>query len=172
MIVSPNCYTLIKHFEGLSLTAYMCPANIATIGWGTTKINGKPVTMGMTCTKEQADEWLKSDVRIFETQVLQALNADEISINQFQYDALVCFTYNLGIATLVHGSRSAPVTKTGKLWQALKDKDYERAKANFLLYSNGGLRGLVIRRTAESMLFDGQDIDSIMAWVKAEQAKK
>jgi len=168
MICSPNALTLIKHFEGLRLKAYRCPNNILTIAYGHTQ----GVKEGDVCTKEQADKILQDDVHNFEAQVLKALNADEISINQFQFDALVCFAYNLGTYTLIHGSRNAPVTKTGKLWQALKDKDYERAKANFLLYSNGGLRGLVIRRTAESMLFDGQDIDSIMAWVKTEQAKK
>jgi hypothetical protein len=28
---------LIKSFEGLKLTAYLCPANVPTIGYGTTK---------------------------------------------------------------------------------------------------------------------------------------
>jgi lysozyme len=168
MICSPNAHILIKHFEGLRLKAYRCPSGVFTIAYG--HVQG--VKEGDVCTKEQADKMLQDDLHIFEAQVLKALNADEIAINQHQFDALICFAFNLGTYTLVHGSRMSPVTHTGKLWQALKDKDYQRAKANFLLYTNRGLRGLVIRRTAESMLFDGQDIDSIMAWVKTEQATK
>lgn len=168
MISSPNCLKLIQHFEDLRLVAYPDIFGIPTIGWGHTK----DVKIGMTCTKEQADNWLKDEIHTFEAQVLKALNADTIEINQSQFDALVCFAYNLGTYTLVHGSRNAPVTKTGQIWQNLKDGHFEKAAEKFTLYTNQGVRGLVIRRTAESKLFKGQPIDEILEWVRKEQAKR
>ena len=42
---------LIKSFEGCVLSAYKCPAEIWTIGWGHTK----DVYEGMTITQEEAD---------------------------------------------------------------------------------------------------------------------
>lgn len=169
MNTSLNCIKLIKHFENCKLKAYPDIFGVPTIGWGHTD----KVSLGMICTKEQADKWLLDEVHSYELQVLKALNADEIEINQSQLDALVCFAYNLGTYTLVHGSRKAPVTKTGQLWQNLKDGHFEKAAETFSIYANGGVRGLVIRRTAESMLFKGQmTIDEILDWVRQEQSKK
>jgi len=169
MIASPNCMKLIQHFESCKLKAYPDIFGIPTIGWGHTK----DVKLGMTCTQEQADKWLQDEIHSFESQVLKALNKDHIEVNQTQFDALVCIAYNLGTYTLVHGHRNAPATKTGQLWQSLKDKNFEKAAEKFLLYTNKGVRGLVIRRTAQSMLFKGQmTIDEILDWVRQEQAKK
>lgn len=168
MISSPNCLKLIQHFESCKLKAYSDIFGIPTIGWGHTK----DVKLGMTCTQEQADKWLKEEIHTFEAQVLKALNKDHIEVNQTQFDALVCFAYNLGTYTLVHGSRNAPVTKNGQIWQNLKDGHFEKAAEKFTLYVNGGVRGLIIRRNAESMLFKGQmTIDKILNWVRHEQSK-
>lgn len=169
MISSPDCLKLIQHFETLKLKAYLDIFGVPTIGWGHTK----NVKLGSSCTKEQADKWLQDEIHSFESQVLKALNADAIEINQSQFDALVCFAYNLGTYTLVHGSRKAPVTETGQLWLNLQNGHFEKAAEKFTLYVNGGVRGLVIRRTAESMLFKGKmTIDEILNWVRQEQAKK
>ena len=37
METSKNGLDLIKHFEGCELEAYLCPANVWTIGYGHTK---------------------------------------------------------------------------------------------------------------------------------------
>ena len=50
MHVSQRGLDLIKSFEGLRLSAYRCPADIPTIGYGTTA----GVKMGDTITKERA----------------------------------------------------------------------------------------------------------------------
>ena len=57
-MAEPKHHTLIKHFEGCRLTAYLCPAGIPTIGWGHT---GKDVTLAhvglkTTITQAEADE--------------------------------------------------------------------------------------------------------------------
>ena len=60
-------YDLIKKYEGFRSTAYLCPAGIWTIGYGTTLINGKPVAKGMTISKDRAEElfnsWINRDGR-------------------------------------------------------------------------------------------------------------
>ncbi len=61
MKISTKGLDLIKKFEGLRLESYMCPSSVATVGYGHT--NG--VKLGMTITKEQADEFLKEDVESF-----------------------------------------------------------------------------------------------------------
>ena len=48
----------IKFFEGLELEAYEDSAGIPTIGYGTIRIDGKPVKMGMKITAEQAEQYL------------------------------------------------------------------------------------------------------------------
>ena len=58
MTVDKTGIDLIHSFEGLSLTPYICPAGVPTIGWGNTYYpNGKKVTMkDKAITREQADE--------------------------------------------------------------------------------------------------------------------
>ena len=72
---------LIKSFEGCRLTAYKCPAGVWTIGYGHTA----GVKQGMTITQEQADNYLKSDLVIYENHV----NNLNRSFNQNEFDALV-----------------------------------------------------------------------------------
>ena len=52
---------MIKHFEGLRLLAYKCPAGVLTIGYGHT---GKDVQEGMTITEKQAEQYLISDMQV------------------------------------------------------------------------------------------------------------
>lgn len=54
----PAALDLARHFEGLSRTAYRCPAGVWTIGYGHTQA----VTAGDTMTTEQAERLLASDL--------------------------------------------------------------------------------------------------------------
>lgn len=49
---------LVKHFEGLSLDAYLCLAGIPTIGYGHTA----GVTLGQSITAERAEALLSRDL--------------------------------------------------------------------------------------------------------------
>jgi lysozyme len=156
MIASPNAYKLIKQFEGLRLEAYLCAAGKLTIGWG----HCKSVKAGDTINEAQAETFLKEDVAAFESQLLKALNADAIEINQGQFDALICFAFNLGTTNLINST----------LWQKLKQDNFAEASKQFTswIYAkrtvklngknytiNEPLRGLCARRLSESSLFDG-----------------
>ena len=47
----------MHHYEGLKLTAYLCPAKVWTIGYGNTFYeNGTKVKQGDKITKERADQ--------------------------------------------------------------------------------------------------------------------
>ena len=87
MKTSPSAISLIKSFEGLSLTAYRCPAGILTIGYGHTS----NVTEGMAINEQQAEKLLMQDIYFAE------LAVDMLGkLTQNQYDALVSFVFNVG----------------------------------------------------------------------------
>lgn len=87
----------IKFFEGLKLEAYEDSAGIPTIGYGTIRIAGKPVKMGMKITAEQAEQYLLADVEKFVAAVNKAIN---VPTSQNEFDALVSETYNIGITAM------------------------------------------------------------------------
>ena len=58
MRVSQNGLDVIKKFEGLRLTAYVCPAGVLTIGYGHTGSDVKP---GMKIDEKEAERLLWQD---------------------------------------------------------------------------------------------------------------
>ena len=58
MNISPTGIKLIKSFEGLSLTSYVCPVGVLTIGYGHTG----NVLAGTKITEKEADSLLKQDL--------------------------------------------------------------------------------------------------------------
>lgn len=161
MIASPNAYSLIKQFEGLRLEAYLCAASKVTIGWG----HCKGVKLGDTVNEAQAEKFLKEDIANFESQLLKALNADAIEIKQCEFDALICFAFNLGSTNLVNSTLWAKL-KAGDVAGASKQftswiyakrkvtlKNEAGEKVTYLI--NEPLRGLCARRLSEQSLFDG-----------------
>ncbi|MGR2663680.1 lysozyme [Chromobacterium haemolyticum] len=132
--------TLVKSSEGLKLVAYKCPAGIWTNGYGHT---GPDVTPGMVITQAQADALLARDLERFEAGVARLV---KVPLNQNQFDALVSFSYNLGLGAL-QGST---------LLRLLNAGDYAGAAAQFPRWNKAGgkeLPGLTRRRTAEQSLF-------------------
>ena len=135
---------LIAQFEGCYLQAYLCPANVWTIGIGTTIYpNGVKVKKGDKCTLEQAHEYLAHDMIEFEKTVNDSV---KVPLSQNQFDALVSLTYNIGSAAF----------KNSTLLKKLNAKDFTGAADQFLVWNRGGgkvLKGLVRRREAERALF-------------------
>lgn len=132
-------FDLIREFEGLKLKAYLCPAGVPTIGYGST---GPDIRLGMTWTVEQADERLASDLRKFEQDVARLCPVT----NDNQFSALVAFAYNCGTGNL----QSSTLRKMHNL------NDYEGAAEQFARWNKGGgkvLPGLVRRRAAEAALY-------------------
>ena len=139
MKVTDNLMTQLMVMEGLSLEAYEDCAGVPTIGYGHTK----DVKMGDRISKYWAKELLKDDVREVEQQV-QELN---VAKTQGQFDALVSFTFNLGIGRL-KSSTLLKVIREGGSKNAIK-KEFKR-----WVYAGGKrLRGLERRREWEAKRF-------------------
>ena len=131
---------LIKSFEGLKLRAYLCPAKVWTIGFGST---GPHVTPGKVITEAQADELLQDDLDRFEKAVTRLVT---VPLTQHQYDALVSFAFNVGISALERST----------LLKRVNAKLFDQAKAEFAKWNRAGgrpLAGLTRRRAAEAALF-------------------
>ena len=92
---------LIKKYEGFKDTAYLCPANVWTIGYGTTRyLNGKRVKEGDTITLEQAEIELIEKCKLIEKDIKRLLK-DNIELNENQISALVSFNFNRGENTFI-----------------------------------------------------------------------
>lgn len=146
MRISDEGLRLIKSFEGYhtrqpdgSCVAYLCPAGVATIGWGCTE----GVTLGMRWTEAEATEGLRREIAKHEAAVNRLVTVD---INQNERDALISFSYNCGIGAL----------STSTILRRLNRGDRAGAAAAFALWNKGGgrvLKGLVARRSREAALF-------------------
>lgn len=136
---------LIKHYEGLSLKPYLCPAKVATIGYGSTFYpDGRTVTTAdAPITEAQADTLLRSTLGKFELGVERLVT---VPMTQRQFDALVSFVFNLGLGALAGST----------LLKKLNAGDYAGSANEFgkwVKAANMVLPGLVKRREAERTLF-------------------
>lgn len=138
---------LIHSFEQLRLKAYPDPGSKDgkpyTVGWGST---GPDIGLGTVWTKEKADSRFASDLSKFEQAVSILI---KVPLKQHQFDALVSFTYNLGIGSL----------KSSTLLKMLNSADYDGAGKQLLRWTkNDGVEmaGLVRRRKAELKMFNGE----------------
>jgi len=143
MITGTKGLELIKLFEGCKLKPYLCPANVPTIGYGSTKYaNGVKVTLrDKTITEIEAENLLKNTLKVYEDIVNKKI---KVTLNQNQFDSLVSYTYNTG------GSDT--------LFKLINNKasDFEIRRWFQTHYITGGgkeLPGLVRRRKAEADLY-------------------
>jgi GH24 family phage-related lysozyme (muramidase) len=130
---------LIKNFEGCRLSAYQDSVGVWTIGYGHTK----GVHFGQSISQTEADKLLKQDLAVFESGVN---NLVKVELKQCQFDALVSFSFNVGIGAF----------STSTLLKKLNQKAYGEAANQFLRWNKAGgkiLTGLTRRREAEKSLF-------------------
>lgn len=166
MNVSPEGAQLIKNFEGLRLKAYKCQAGVWTVGYGITGPNIGPDTV---ITEAEADRLFSDVLKYFEQNVRDRL---KVQVNQNEFDALVSFTYNIGINAF---SSSTLL----KLLNSGSDKEIVASEfSRWVKGSNGKpIEGLKIRREREKQLFLSKPLNaalshSILAqrdtWLKRE----
>lgn len=146
MKISDKGLDIIKQFESLKLKAYKDAVGIWTIGWGTIRYpSGEKVKEGQQITYEAAEGYLKYDVSL-KTKLVSALLSG-VSLNQNQIDAIISFTYNVGVGALTRS------TLLKKVKQNPSDPSIE---LEFLKWNKAGgkvLNGLTKRRQAESDLY-------------------
>lgn len=141
MKISDKGKALIQHFESCELRAYLCPAGVWTVGWGAT---GDGIKRGTVWTQAMADAWLENRLAKDGERILKLLNGAPTT--QRQFDALVSFAYNVGVAAL---------TSSTLLKRHIAGR-YDEAQAEFKRWDKAGgrvLAGLTKRRAAEAALY-------------------
>jgi len=143
MQISQEGLALIKKFEGCELEAYKCAAGVWTIGYGSTK----GVEEGNTITQEDADNLLLEEMHEYEGYINDMVTVD---LKQNEFDSLVSWVFNLGPSNL---SSSTLLSRlNNKVWDDVPNQIKRWNKAG------GQVRqGLVRRREAEALLFQGKD---------------
>ncbi|MDG2989482.1 lysozyme [Candidatus Synechococcus calcipolaris G9] len=139
---------LIKHFEGLSLTAYRCPAGIWTIGWGATiGQTGQPIHPNQTVSLAEANTLLQRDMGIAQDGLMKLV---QVSLSDLERQALVSFVFNIGLGAF---GRSTLLFLLNQGHKAEAAKQFDR-----WVYADGKvLAGLERRRKAEKAMFLGQN---------------
>lgn len=152
--IGPEGLELIKQKEGFKANPYLCPARVATIGYGATyypknysvvALRGKRVTLNdPAISEETACVLLKTMLKSYE-QGVNSFTRDDI--NQNQFDALTSFAYNLGTGALKGSNLLKKVNK---------NPNDLSIREEFLkwVYANGKLlKGLQVRRVQEANLY-------------------
>ena len=143
MKTSEEGKALIKKFEGCELEAYKCPAGVWTIGYGHTK----GVQQGDVWSQANADEMLDIELEEYEGYINDLV---KVELQQHQFDALVAWVYNLGAGNLISSTLLVKLNAGDYI-----DVQHEIQRWN---KANGEvLEGLVRRRKAEALLFEGKD---------------
>jgi lysozyme len=145
MKVSKECLKMLAHHEGVRQKPYKCPAGLWTVGVGHLIGDGKtlPDSWNRTFTLDEVYDILAKDVVRFERGVNKYIT---VPLRQNEFDALVSFSFNLGLGVLQRST----------LRQALNRGDKEGAITSLLKYNKAGgkvLKGLDNRRKDEAALF-------------------
>jgi lysozyme len=144
MKTSSNGLQLIRKYEGCKTTPYRCAAGKITVGYGHVIGNGLqlPDQFNRTFSLGEIDELLRTDLARFERGVLRYC---PVYLTQSQFDALVSFSFNLGLGVLQRST----------LRQKINRGDADAAKVILKYNMAGGriLKGLIRRRQDEYRLF-------------------
>jgi lysozyme len=150
MDIDPLGVMMIKHFEGFVDHVYGPPADVPTIGYGTTMGAGVFKAMPEHCTEAEAELWLIEDCNKNGGPAIEAAAAaGRRLLNRNEIAALFSLGYNLGwgifepIHTVGHLLRSAGATIT-------------EIADSFTLYDDPGTeftQGLLTRREVEKATF-------------------
>jgi lysozyme len=161
MELGPGYFRLIAHFErgppndpkcrltvsGAALDAYLCPADVPTIGAGSIKrLDGSPVQMGDCITEAEVFQLAERDAK----DAADAVRKIKRPLTQHQFEACTAFTHNLGEGNF---RKIAPLIEDGR-WEDAAEKMWEYVRAwgkreGHWYYQ--ALLGLRIRRAAEAL---------------------
>ena len=154
MNVSPQALKVIKHHEGTRFTPYRCPARLWTVcvghvlypDQGKLKIEDRDAYPlrpedNRKFSMDEVDAILAADLQRFERGVEKFV---PVPLTQGQFDALVSFSFNVGLGTLQRSTLRAKLNRG------------ENAADEFLKYCMAGgkiLKGLQNRRIDERAMF-------------------
>jgi lysozyme len=142
---SDKTLNTIAQFEWFRDKAYLDSAGIPTIGYGFTRVNGKPVQIGDTMSRSVADSMFWKVV----SQYTNWRNFVKVPLTENQQAALTSFEYNLGQG--IWQKNAMPIINSLNKW------DTSGAIAYLNQYVNAGgnrVQWLANRRNAESKLLN------------------
>ena len=143
MQISKTGIELLKHFEGCELKAYQDSVGVWTIGYGHTK----GIYEGLEITQSEAEKMLQDELPEYEGYITDKVVP---MLQQHEFDALVCWVYNLG-PTNLSSSTMLKKLNAGEFKEVpFQMKRWDKAGGQPLL-------GLTRRRNAEALLFKGED---------------
>ena len=142
MQLSKTGIELLKHFEGCELKAYQDSVGVWTIGYGHTK----GIYEGLEITQSEAEKMLQDELPEYEGYITDKVVP---MLQQHEFDALVCWVYNLG-PTNLSSSTMLKKLNAGEFKEVpFQMKRWDKAGGQPLL-------GLTRRRNAEALLFKGE----------------
>jgi len=135
---------LIKHYEGYKTKPYRCPAGLYTVGYGHVINDGRvlPTDCNRVFLKDEINALLIADLKRFERGVTMYC---PVQLTQNQFDALISFSFNLGLGTL----------QRSKVRQRINRNNIVGAGEVLLKYNTARgkvLKGLDLRRKDEYAL--------------------
>lgn len=137
---------LCRHFEGLRLQPYICPAGYPTQGYGTVwRPDGRRVSLDdPPIDQATAEAWLQHELAAtYLPGVLR--ESPKLAVNTTALGAMVDFAYNLGV----------PRYRSSTLRRRIDAGNWPEASAElsrWVFASGRRLPGLVRRRAAEAAL--------------------
>lgn len=157
MKISLDLYNKIKEYESAKSKPYLCPASLWTVGVGhvlyADQIKLKMVDRhnyplldadNRLWSINEIDELFRMDLEVFERGVDRICPCT--SASQGKFDALVSFSFNLGLGRL----------QSSTLRMKHLRGDFEGAADEFLKWDKAGgkkLKGLTLRRNYEKGLY-------------------
>lgn len=143
MRLSSKGIEALKTLEDERLTSYRDIEGNLTIGVGHIGlVDGRPITDGMTITSEKSTKLLHSDLVKYEKAINRYVTNRALMQNEF--DALVIFSFNVGVDALKSSTALKRVNYGGDVASALMM--WRKARINGKLRVS---QGLVNRRQAE-----------------------
>lgn len=169
--VPQEAVDLIKAFEGIpdgdpstvNIDAYLCPANVWTIGWGHAIMDGGVQLKGAAgkakaralfpggITREQAEALLRGDLIPRAAQLSRML---KVEVSDAQFGALMALLFNIGGANLAASTLLRKLNAGDANGASDQFLAWDKARVNGVLQA---LAGLTRRRRAERAMFLGQE---------------
>lgn len=169
--VPQQAIDLIKAFEGIpdgdpstvNIDAYLCPANVWTIGWGHAIVDGGVQLKGAAgktraralfpggITRDQAEALLRGDLVPRAAQLSRLL---KVPVGDAAFGALISLLFNIGAANLAASTLLRKLNAGDAAGAADQFLAWDKARVNGVLQA---LAGLTRRRRAERAMFLGQD---------------
>ncbi len=145
--ISDTAVNLIKEFEGFADQAYIDTDGTPVIGYGLSRIAGKPVQIGDRISPLQAEIALKHQLQEIHQELDKIV---QVNLSDRQLSALASISFNVGVNSI----------KNSTLVKKINAEDYAGAANEFLRWDKANLRGTLVqmpgltrRRHAERQLF-------------------